>query len=97
MRIERSLSPRATARQGQALMELAVGMFALAIVVSLLCMFVRYIVKSLNIQNHLRTDTAIFAAKVEGDPFVTEKVIGVDTLHIKEPRGSAERVIRNEN
>lgn len=42
-------------RRGQALMELAVGMFALALVVSALCGFALYIVKSLKVQNSLRS------------------------------------------
>ena len=41
--------------KGQALMELAVGMFALALVVSALCGFAIYIVKSLRVQNSLRS------------------------------------------
>ena len=41
-------------RRGQALVELAVGMFALALVVSALCGFAVYISKSLEIQNKLR-------------------------------------------
>ena len=41
-------------RRGQALVELAVGMFALALVVSALCGFAVYISKSLEIQNRLR-------------------------------------------
>ena len=36
-------------------MELAVGMFALALVVSALCGFALYIVKSLRVQNSLRS------------------------------------------
>lgn len=42
-------------RRGQALMELAVGMFALALVVSALCGFAVYIAKSLRVQNSLRS------------------------------------------
>ena len=42
-------------RRGQALMELAAGMFALALVVSALCGFAIYIVKSLRVQNSLRS------------------------------------------
>ena len=44
-----------TSRRGQALMELAVGMFALALVVSALCGFAEYIAKSLRAQNELRS------------------------------------------
>ena len=41
-------------RRGQALVEVAVGMLALALVVSTLCGFALYITKSLEIQNKLR-------------------------------------------
>lgn len=42
-------------KRGQALMELAVGIFTLALVVSALCGFAVYIVKSLRVQNSLRS------------------------------------------
>ena len=51
----RGLPRRSRAKAGQALMELAVGMFALALVVSALCGFAIYIVKSLRVQNSLRS------------------------------------------
>ena len=41
-------------RRGQALVEVAVGMLALALVVSALCGFALYVTKSLEIQNKLR-------------------------------------------
>ena len=42
-------------RRGQALMELAVGMFALALVVGALCAFAVFMAKSLKVQNSLRS------------------------------------------
>ena len=42
-------------RRGQALMELAVGMFALSLVVSALCAFAIFMAKSLRVQNSLRS------------------------------------------
>ena len=45
-------------RRGQALMELAVGMFTLAFLVSALVVFAQYIVRSLEIENHLRGSPA---------------------------------------
>ena len=42
-------------RRGQALMELAVGMFALALVVGALCAFAIFMAKSLRVQNSLRS------------------------------------------
>lgn len=47
---------RLAGRRGQALMELAVGLFAVALVVSALCGFALYIVASLRAQNELRAD-----------------------------------------
>ena len=47
-------------RSGQALMELAVGMFTLALVVSALVAFAMYIVKSLAAQNLNRGDPPKF-------------------------------------
>ena len=46
-------------RRGQALMELAVGMFAFALVVTALCGFAVYIAKSLKMQNSLRTGAGV--------------------------------------
>jgi hypothetical protein len=42
-------------KRGQALMELAVGMFALTLVVSILCAFATFFAKSLKVQNSLRS------------------------------------------
>ena len=46
-------------RRGQALMELAVGMFTLALLLSAIFVFVRYIARSLEIENHLRASWRI--------------------------------------
>lgn len=81
-------------KRGQALMELAVGMFALALVVSLLCVFVRYIAKSLEMENHIRSSRATYAAKVDLDEGLTTEVLGTKTLHIYEPHGPTDRTIR---
>ena len=42
-------------RRGQALMELAVGMFAIALVTGCLCVFAVFMAKSLRVQNSLRS------------------------------------------
>ena len=73
----------APARRGQALIELAVGLFALALVVSALCGFALYIAKSLRLQNELRvggqkTDS------VEVSAFAAEHVFGDQKLKISE-------------
>ena len=42
-------------RRGQALMELAAGMFAIALVAGCICVFAVFIAKSLKVQNSLRS------------------------------------------
>ena len=80
-------------RRGQALMELAVGMFAIALVVTALTVFAHYIAKSLDMENHIRSHTAIYAAKIELEQFASEKVFGATSLHILEPHGTTDRTI----
>lgn len=72
-----------TERRGQAMVELAVGTFALALVVSALCGFAVYVAKSLRVQNELRvggkkTDS------VEVSAFAAERVFGEAKLEISE-------------
>ena len=81
MGTERLAPPRP--RRGQALIELAVGLFALALVVSALCGFALYIAKSLRLQNELRvggkkTDS------VEVSAFAAEHVFGDRKLKMSE-------------
>lgn len=71
-------------KRGQALMELAIGLFALALVVSSLCAFAEYIVKSLKMQNSLRVGSSSQSDRVELSTFAAEKVFGVNALKIKE-------------
>ncbi len=54
------------ARGGQALIELAVGMFTLALVVSALVCFALYIAKSLEAQNLNRGDPPKFKNEIFG-------------------------------
>lgn len=75
----------ATLRRGQALMELAVGMFAMALLVSTLVVFTKYIVRSLEIQNHLRGRSHGVADKIELEGFAADRVFGTRNLHVKEP------------
>ena len=70
-------------RRGQALMELAVGMFALALVVSALCGFAVYIAKSLRVQNELRVGGKKTDA-VEVPSFAAERAFGAEKLEISE-------------
>ena len=71
-------------RRGQALVELAVGMFTLALVVSALATFAVYISKSLKMQNSLRTGSASQQDKVELSQFAAENVFGTSVLVVKE-------------
>jgi len=81
-------------KRGQALMELAVGLFALAFLVSALVTFALYIVRSLEIQNHLRGNARGVSDKIELKGFAADQVFGVRNLHIREPFGNTDRTIR---
>ena len=74
-------------------MELAAGLFALALLVSALAAFCLYIVRSLEIQNHLRGNGHGVADKIEMDDFAAESVFGTRVLHIREPVGNLNRSI----
>ena len=75
-------------------MELAVGMFTLALLLSVIFAFTHYIARSLEIQNHLRSSgQATYADKIKLDDFAVEKVFGSRNLHIMEPRGTTDRSI----
>jgi len=73
-------------RRGQALLELAFGMFALALIVSALCGFAEYIAKSLRAQGELRvsggSDKKSDSVAFEG--FAAENVFGTSSLKIEE-------------
>ena len=71
-------------RRGQALMELAVGMFALALVVSALCGFALYIVKSLKVQNALRSSSPQMNENVEIGTFAELNFAGRSELKMNE-------------
>ena len=82
-------------RRGQALMELAVGMLTIAILLSAYFFFVKYIVRSLEIENHLRKPgQGTYADSIELDDFAAKEVFGLKNLHIMEPRGTTDRSIR---
>ncbi len=86
---------RSRAKAGQALMELAVGMFTIALLLSASFFFVKYIVRSLEIQNHLRSPgQATYADSIKLDDFAANEVFGLKNLHIMEPRGATDRSIR---
>ena len=82
-------------RRGQALIELAIGMFTVALILGALFYFVRYIARSLEIENHIRAPgQATHTAEVQLDDFAADKVFGTRTLDIKEPRGTTDRTIQ---
>ena len=72
------------ARRGQALMELATGLFALALVVSALCGFAVCIVKSLKMQNSLRVVNSSQSATVKFDNFAAKYIFGTSALKLNE-------------
>ena len=91
----RGLPRRSRAKAGQALMELAVGMFTIALLLSASFFFVKYIVRSLEIQNHLRKPgQGTYADSIKLDDFAANEVFGLKNLHIMEPRGETDRSIR---
>ena len=71
-------------RRGQALMELAAGLFALALVVSSLCGFAVYIVKSLRVQNSLRSSSPQMNENVEIGEFARVNFAGRNILKMNE-------------
>ena len=71
-------------RRGQALMELAVGMFALALVVSALTLFAVYIAKSLRSQNTVRASSKSGDTVVEVGAFASEWIFGWEKKDVRE-------------
>ena len=70
-------------RRGQAMTELAVGLFALALVVSALCGFAVYVAKSLRVQNELRVGGQK-TDRVEATDLTADYVFGTEALTISE-------------
>ena len=73
-----------TDRRGQAMIELVIGMFALTLVVSALCTFAVYIVRSLEVQNSLRGSAPKMNKPVKVDGFAKMYFTGVDALRMNE-------------
>ena len=77
-------------------MELSVGMLALTLIVSALCLFAVYIAKSLRAQNELRSGNGGIGSRsdsVEVDGFAQEWFVGVSSLRINEKAVLPERTI----
>ena len=71
-------------RRAQALVEMSLGMFALALVTSALCGFAVYIARSLRVQNTTRGPSPELAAPVEVGDFAERYFTGSKTLTIQE-------------
>lgn len=71
-------------KRAQALTELIVGLFALALVVSALCGFSIYISKSLKMQNSLRTGASSQHDSIDVGEFAATYLFGSKTIHIHE-------------
>ena len=71
-------------RRAQAMVELALGMFALTLVISALCLFTVYIARSLRVQNTARGQSPETAAPIEVDDFAEQYFTGTKTLNINE-------------
>lgn len=71
-------------RRGQAMVELAMGLFALALVVSALCTFAVYIVRSLEVQNSLRSSAPKMNRPVKVDVFAEMNFVGEGALKMDE-------------
>lgn len=71
-------------RRGQALIELALGMFALVLATSALCVFAVYIASSLRVQNTARGASPTTAEPVEVGDFAERYFTGTKTLKINE-------------
>lgn len=84
------------ASRGQAMIELAVGMFTLTLVVSALCCFAVYIARSLRAQNELRKGDGGSNSKsdsVEVGDFAGRYIFGKEVLDIREKVERPERTI----
>ena len=71
-------------KRGQSLMELAVGMFAIALVVSALAGFAVYIAKSLRAQNMARSSSPVSDTVVETGEFASEWIFGRRKMNVDE-------------
>lgn len=71
-------------RRGQALMELAIGMLALALVVAALTDFAVYISRSLKMQNSLRVGASSQRDEIEVSDLAAKYIFGASSIPIRE-------------
>jgi hypothetical protein len=88
-------------RRGQAFMEMAMGMLALALVLSALFGFTMYILSSLDMQKDLRAEAGVDALEAGGgdeaySSKVSRDVVEVEPLAAKYIFGSTEVEVREE-
>ncbi len=83
-------------RRAQALMELAAGLFALALVVSAMTGFALYFVKSLRAQNALRVKSPQATERIDVSPFAARYIFGNATLTIREKVDMPSTTISNQ-
>ena len=71
-------------RRAQAMVELAIGMFAVALVISAVTLFAVFIARSLREQNSARGPSPVHADPVEVDAFAETYFAGRKTLSTNE-------------
>lgn len=75
--------PLMATRRGQAFMEMAIGMFALALVLSALFAFTMYILSSLEMQLDLRADAGVGALEAGGGDESYSSKVSHDTVEVE--------------
>ena len=87
---------KARLHKAQALTELLIGMFALALLISAIIVFSQYFLKSLKLENNLRSMKKEFTnLKVELDEFSRKNLFETEkrSLKINEPFRNIDRTI----
>jgi hypothetical protein len=79
------------------MVELSLGLFALTLVTSALCLFAIYIARSLRVQNTTRGDSPALAEPVAVDGFAERYFVGSSTLQINERAEMPQTTILNRN
>lgn len=75
-------------------MELAVGMLTAVLILSAMFYIVRFIARSLEIENHLRRPgQSTYAGRIQLDDFAINRIFRMKALDIMEPRGETDRTI----
>lgn len=83
--------------RAQAMVELTLGMFALALVTSALCLFAIYIARTLRVQNSTRGPSPAKYSSVKVDDFAAKYFVGDSSLKINEQAVMPSTYILNRN